>query len=85
MKKVILNQSLLLKNTNFILINCYEFGAGSTYSNELVVLFIGKNGIIKKIKYKYSIENIYRLLDALFIPYKFDKKILNDLKKTTLC
>jgi len=79
MKKVIKLQSKLLKEISFIYICCYENGYGSTYKNKLKVLFFSSNGIIETVYYKYSLKNIYLLLDTVFLPIKFDNRVKNNL------
>lgn len=80
MKKVTRLQSKYLKNITFMSVYCMEYGAGSTYKTELKVLFLSKNGIIKSLTYKYTLENIYRFLDVAFLPYKLDKRVVYNLK-----
>ena len=80
MKKIINIQSKNYKNITHLRVGCYEFGAGSTYKAKLHILVMGKDGIIKSFDYKYTLENIYKLLDIIFLPYKLDKRIIYNLK-----
>ena len=80
MKKVTKLQEKYLKSITCISVFCMEYGSGSTYNKELKILFLNKKGKIKTLTYKYSLKNIYKLFDALFLPAVFDKKIKNDIK-----
>ena len=80
MKKVLSYQSKFLKEITHTRAFCAEYGAGSTYRAELRILFMGKNGILKSINYLYTLKNIHKLLDSVFLPICLDKRIKHNLK-----
>ena len=82
MKKVMKFNKKNFKKIKFVQLCCYEFGAGSTYRNELRVLFFCDDETYS-ITYKYTLENVLTVCDIVNV-VKFDRKILRDMR-SKLC